>query len=428
MAQNHLIQRLTVELHAPDPTAARKKQDEVSVWLKSDVFLRTLSNRLDEVVPAQMVLQIPRLEIDVTAHNEADFQANFIKALLAKIEQVCQKSSVEKVSVIYRLHQKVLYFLQHGYLPPASTQSTGAEIRHFLMAQSTDFDTVFWEIFQQQTVQNPQMIARLAAHLGIEHAIVIFCRILKTDVSTLTQWVKNFIKNEIAKQLSVNTDSELAVWKWLLVDMKNKALTNEAAFRKHLQTKDWDELQKESAVNQDKRQETHKAEEASIFVENAGLVLLTPFFARLFEALDWTENNVWKSQTRQHQAVRLLDYLAKGTTDGWEHDWTLNKLLCGLPLETVIEQSPPLHPETLEVADDLLKAVISHWAVLKNTSLQGLRYTFLQRTAKLSPQPEGNGQRLQVTRKTEDVLLGRIPWGFSVIKLPWMTGILFVEW
>lgn len=429
MAQNHLIQRLTVELDAPDPTTARKKQDEVSLWLKSDVFLRRLSGRLDEVVPQEMVLQIPRLEIDVTAHNEADFQAHFIKSLLAKIEQVCQKSSVETVTATTYLHQSVLYFLKYGYLPPTSIQSTSAEIRHFLMGQNADFDLVFWEIFQQQLAQNPQMLSRLAAHLGIEQATAIFCQILKTEVFTLTQWVKNFIQNGIEKQLSITTDSELAVWNRLLLDTPTNVLANEEVFRKYLQTKAWNELQKESAVNQDKHQEAHnRNEEVSLFVENAGLVLLTPFFAQLFQALDWTKNNVWRSQMQQHQAVRLLDYLAKGTTDGWEHDWTLNKLLCGLPLETVIEQAPPLHPETLQVTDDLLKAVINHWTVLKNTSPQGLRNMFLQRKAKLSSQPDGNGWRLQVARKTEDVLIERIPWGFSVIKLPWMQNILFVEW
>jgi hypothetical protein len=35
---------------------------------------------------------------------------------------------------------------------------------------------------------------------------------------------------------------------------------------------------------------------------------------------------------------------------------------------------------------------------------------------------------LQVERKTLDVLLDSIPWGFSTVLLPWNPQPLFVEW
>jgi hypothetical protein len=36
--------------------------------------------------------------------------------------------------------------------------------------------------------------------------------------------------------------------------------------------------------------------------------------------------------------------------------------------------------------------------------------------------------RLQVEQKAIDILLGSLPWGLNVVKLPWMESMLMVEW
>jgi hypothetical protein len=74
----------------------------------------------------------------------------------------------------------------------------------------------------------------------------------------------------------------------------------------------------------------------------------------------------------------------------------------------------------------LLKDVIRYWGVLKNTGIEGLRETFLQRPGKLSHNQ--NGWKLIVEQKTVDILIGSLPWGLGIIKLPWMPEMLFVEW
>jgi hypothetical protein len=35
---------------------------------------------------------------------------------------------------------------------------------------------------------------------------------------------------------------------------------------------------------------------------------------------------------------------------------------------------------------------------------------------------------LQVEANTADILLDQLPWGISMIKLPWMGMMLWVEW
>ena len=52
--------------------------------------------------------------------------------------------------------------------------------------------------------------------------------------------------------------------------------------------------------------------------------------------------------------------------------------------------------------------------------------TFLRRFGLLR-EIEG-GFRLQVEPGPFDVLLERLPWGFAIVKLPWMREPLFTEW
>ncbi|WP_373396428.1 contractile injection system tape measure protein [Algoriphagus halophilus] len=63
---------------------------------------------------------------------------------------------------------------------------------------------------------------------------------------------------------------------------------------------------------------------------------------------------------------------------------------------------------------------------MKNTSVDGLRETFLQRDGKISRVE--NGWKLKVERKTVDIQMNKLPWGIGMIKLPWMNEMMFVDW
>jgi hypothetical protein len=65
--------------------------------------------------------------------------------------------------------------------------------------------------------------------------------------------------------------------------------------------------------------------------------------------------------------------------------------------------------------------------VLRNTSPDGLRGTFLIRSGKLCLR-DGGDWSLQVESNSFDILLDQLPWGISMIKLPWMEKMLWVEW
>jgi len=74
----------------------------------------------------------------------------------------------------------------------------------------------------------------------------------------------------------------------------------------------------------------------------------------------------------------------------------------------------------------LLENVIRTWEKIGNTSIDGLRQGFLRRDGKLSER--GGRLYLQMEISGIDVLLDYLPWNLSIVKLPWMKEILFVEW
>lgn len=163
-----------------------------------------------------------------------------------------------------------------------------------------------------------------------------------------------------------------------------------------------------------------------IYINNAGLILLWPFLGRLFAKLKFHSAEGWSADNGRDKAIQLLQYLATGSSDFNEHDLTLNKILCG---SDIFYPTQPriLLVETDKVeGDSLIKAVIANWSVLKNTSIEGFRISFLQREGRLTL--EDSGWKLYIERKGYDVLLDKLPWAISVIKNEWMPKPIYTEW
>ncbi len=161
-----------------------------------------------------------------------------------------------------------------------------------------------------------------------------------------------------------------------------------------------------------------------IYVACAGVVLLHPYLEPFLKAVGVAAEDRLIDPER---AVLLLHYLATGQCVVPEQETVLQKLLCGVAAQTPIESSFEPTAQEKEEAEALLLAVIRHWEALGSTSIEGLRGTFLVRPGKLSQREDGD-YLLQVEGSSVDILLERLPWGLSAIKLPWMQRILWVEW
>lgn len=167
--------------------------------------------------------------------------------------------------------------------------------------------------------------------------------------------------------------------------------------------------------------------EEAWFVANAGIVLANGYLSRFFNNLDLLKpDRQFRDAEAQNKAALLIHFLATGETEAPEYLLLLPKVLCGIPAGRPLELFTPLAPFETEEAEALLQAMIGHWEALGNTSPEGLREGFLQRNGRLHL--ADNGWRLQVERQTIDILIDRSPFGFNVIKLPWMKDPLRVEW
>lgn len=168
----------------------------------------------------------------------------------------------------------------------------------------------------------------------------------------------------------------------------------------------------------------HPEAREGIYLDNAGLVLLHPFLPQLFSSLRIAVDD---RLVRPERALCLLHYLATGQTVAPEYALVLPKILCHVPFDWPVESDVELTTAEQEEAVALLESVIRHWEALRNTSPDGLRGTFLMRPGKVVVREDGDWV-LQVEANTADILLDQLPWGISMIKLPWMRTMLWVEW
>lgn len=165
-----------------------------------------------------------------------------------------------------------------------------------------------------------------------------------------------------------------------------------------------------------------------IYIQNAGLALVWPYLPALFkEQKLLTEKQQFKNFESQLLAIAATHYIVYGGyEDVAEYEMGFNKLICGLDLETPIPILNTIPEFIAKTCDEMLTEAVQNWTALKNSTINGLRTTFLQREGKLSK--ASNGWKLYVDRLPFDVLMERLPWSIAVAVLPWSSKMIYVEW
>lgn len=162
------------------------------------------------------------------------------------------------------------------------------------------------------------------------------------------------------------------------------------------------------------------------FISNAGLIILHPFLNTLFQQLDLCEKETWKNRNSQHKAILLSQFLITGQEKMYENELVLNKILCGLPIDNVVNTNLKFTKKEKQKCKNLLQAVLEYWKTMSKSSTEALQETFLQREGKLEIQR--NGFELWVEEKGYDILLEQLPWGIGMVKTPWMEEYLTCNW
>jgi len=166
---------------------------------------------------------------------------------------------------------------------------------------------------------------------------------------------------------------------------------------------------------------------AGMAIRNSGLVLLYPFIPSFFRRTGLVDGKRFIDEASKQRAVHLLQYLVTGESETPEEDLVLNKILCGMELDTPVIPGIDIINEETDEAEILLINVIEKWQVLKNSSPGSIQTTFLQRDGIIRCETQQNW-KITVERKAVDVLLDKLPWGLSMFRMPWSETFIQAEW
>jgi hypothetical protein len=398
------------------------------------VFQRTLEEVLNQFAPMDQVWRIDQLELNVQFSNGEDFQLNFSQSLKQTLQDLQVKHALGDVpelaesTSLQRLDQVLYYFLQHGYLPWNSrigeSETMRAHAQVLVQQPHAPLFQQLWSLAKGQSAFWQRLFVVLSPSSFLFFRKQFFYALdRKEEYSNQLDTLENRYKglsnsqqldfaNSLIRRLAELDEGEML--EQFLPDIQT---TLEQATSREIPAS------KISSHNSD----AWPAE--GIWIKNAGVVLLASHIGTLIKRLGWLGGKIFSDAQTQQKAIALLQFLVFGDTEMHEEDLVLNKILCNWPVEAPLGFFETPDVEIRAEAENLLKSVIEEWTALKKTSIANLRHSFLQRDGKLTQRADGCWH-LHIERKTLDILLDRLPpgWSFSVIKFPWMNYMLFVEW
>ncbi len=479
--EKHLINRLSFEIRCPSEDQAIGLRHNFTQTLQSqmeagiDKVCSKYSNEYES-------LRINKLELDLGQFNSHTFDSHLVEIFLDKFEQAILHEQAKIPSIERTQSQQksqlesLVYFLETGQLPWWETKEQPSLNQWFLDHLTESGEALLK--FLNSASNNTNVWQRIAVQFSPEVHKELISQITRLDksIEAIMRWVEEARKefdlvvelqfmrflNKLvignASQLTGNTSDLPFLLRLFIMNTRHlfevitsqdeiaiaqisQALNQEIAqVFKRLETQDeMDQASLESELFQYKTinnqispvmsQETapkSKLDKEKYFSSHGGAILLTPFFKTFFTNLGLLNEQQWKNRDCQFKAVHLINYLCTGETEKAEHNLNLEKLLCGLPLHAPIPLVFDLTQEEKQEANALLESVIEHWTALKSTSMDGLRQAFLLRDCILTK--KDSNWKIHVERKTIDVLLEKIPWGYSIIILPWSQYQIHVEW
>ena len=162
-------------------------------------------------------------------------------------------------------------------------------------------------------------------------------------------------------------------------------------------------------------------------INNAGLVLVAPFFGMVFRDLGYLDKGRdFVTAAARIRAIHFSQFLVTAEQHPAEGDLMLNKILCGLAIDEPLARFIDLTQPELDAAAEILDSALKHWNALKRTSAPVFQQTFLQHEGILTK--ERTNWLLRIERISADVLIDTLPWTISIIKHPWMKQPVMVEW
>lgn len=455
----HLIHRQIIELECSSEQQALHWQREL-VQVFENRLTHELERMLDRFADKDQMIQIEHLSLNLGALNGSDFRESFVSAVLEQLPKQLEES-IKSLDINnftkghHNSFETFTYFLKNGTLPWWSGSislpqmaNDALEQMHFMPQNQAitklrkalqsyksrerlilQFGTAFWEKLLQTIAPDRWNLVNNWSELLLQ-LLSTQVNISATQEKSLRNCITNVILHPEQPQIKLfltkviqklNIKSEFI---YIAEQQQSgKIVNNLSAEIITSVLEPLQEIKSDTSTDLSESFDIKLFTNNEIFIYNAGLVLLAPFLLEYLKACGVANDEQLIDQER---AVHYLQYLVTSEKITPEYELTLNKLLCAMPLDVPISLEVEFSAEALEQADSLLNSVIRYWEVLKNTSIESLQESFLQRPGKLSRRDDG--WLLQVEQQSYDMLLEHLPWGYSIIKLPWMPEMLWVEW
>lgn len=477
----NIILKQTVQFNYNGRTDGIALQQEVHDWC-TNILLPEIDQQLDLLVPRSEYLVIDKLEIDALI-NKKDWKQELRYILLHQFAEKIREQKFAHVqtnqssnAVQRRTDDLVLFYLDKGYLPWWSVtivkENFAETFNEWLnedkqegrakriVEQLTKMD--FAKLQQRLLAAVPtDLFFQFAAGLFNNHKETLartdyffkytLANVAKAKQQIIVQKLSSFIFISLLENNMIDEDELLHVFfaeiqkqglvrkitaqpadsnkmeqpvllaRWQKIVIATEKL--KPTKLKEAKKSGDKSITKNDDRNLNKVKMNTTTDEAGIFINNAGLVILGPYIPLLFTKLSLSKDG---ELLNPDLAVCLLQYMVTSQEHFAEHELVLPKLLCGMDLEELTDTNQKITAEHKKEIDEMLQAVVGHWEAIKSTSVQGFRESFLLRSGKLVFAEDE--MRLKVERKAYDILLDRIPWNISMIKLPWMPELLRTEW
>lgn len=472
MMQTHVIKALSLNIQTPHEGMARRVQ---SNWIRGmeEVVLETLEETCDQLISADEVLFVEQLNVDLGQFSGqnldlSEFKSRFRQQLETQLHLVRQNKlwrtntpklypglshlKNEILSTPSVLRQILIYYLQTGHLPwweaaleadliqAAKTWFTTAP-GHFLEFVGDCASTRPLAFFRLMDLIETDFIKDLLSQLEIETCLPVLIEQLQWDKIHLvvqsrpSQAQKTIWAFALFQQKSIKTQTALSsippavlMQQYLATFGLSELLSNSIS---GVPLSGLEDAVLDPLLKLDAKIVSNQPSGDHLMVSHAGgVVLLASFLHRAFSALGWVENGNFIDESSRLRAIHWLKYLNSGQAELPEHQYTLEKVICGLnPTEYLEPLLSSFSQAELDEVAEVLASLRHYWPAVYNTSEHNLRTSFLERLGILYLNEEGNWT-LQVEAGSFDVLLHLLPpqISLSMIVLPWLNHFIYVEW
>lgn len=482
----HQIQKQIIEIDLPDGSDAFSWQEKITT-ICNDSLTEKLGILFDRM-GFENTLSFDKIEIDLGLIDANDFEKLFLQnienQLLIKIKSIFEEEGFDdlqsKKQVSFNTkndqsnYEAFIYFLEKGTLQwwvsndfleeieqnivvvfSESKTQKHAQITHLKKVFESEkvvkrfvlqfSEKIFWAFVRIVFFEENEVISFYEKVADvIQNTFLKFFKKEDFDVvkvSVFAVFLENIVQSKLLivsdlyeKILALISQESFAEKSIILNFQRSFKIALKESLKVEIPKQDFELIEEEAFFEKGEKgieaktvlkefSEKEEKIEDGFYIENAGLVLLFPFLKEYLKSCEVADN---EQIFEPDNAVHLLQYLVNFQTKTFENHLVLNKILCGLPLNFPIKKGFEINENQIKQAEMLLESVIKYWSVMHNTSKEGLQLSFLQRNGKLSKNTDG--WLLQVEQAPYDMLLDELPWTYSVVSMPWMKEMIFVEW